>query len=92
MNIKKISLNITSVIVLFLAFIRPINDITFTDYGYNVIVRVTSFFCFGMCDESEAGDLNANATLLVSIALSITVVFLVNLIIKRHRRKNSNVK
>jgi len=64
----------------------------FMDFAYLMLVSITSYLCFGQCSESEPGDLNINAALLISILLAVSVTFLFNHMIKRRNRKNSYIK
>jgi hypothetical protein len=90
MKLKRTLVNTVGVVGLFCAFAFPVGRMVFTETGEGVLTRIISWF--GIYREAEPGDYLVDSSLLLSLLLAISVVWLANILINRRNRKHSNVK
>ena len=90
MKLIRILANLAAVVGLFFALIVPVGRMVFSETGGYLVVRVTSWL--GVFRNSEPGDSHVATSLLISLLLAISVVWIANFIINKRNRKKANVK
>jgi hypothetical protein len=90
MKLIRVLANIAAVVGLFFAFIVPVGRLVFSETGGYLVVRLTSWL--GIFRNSERGDSHVSVSILISIFLAISLVWLVNVILNQYNRKRQNIR
>jgi hypothetical protein len=90
MKLQRTVANIGSIVGLFFAFIVPVGRVVFSDTVGRLIIRAMVWL--GIYRVAEPGDLLVEASLVISLLLAVSVVWLANLFINRRNRTRTNVK
>jgi hypothetical protein len=90
MKLKRTVANIAGVVGLFFTFIIPVGRMVFSDTVGSIAIRAKSGL--GIYRHAEPGDFLVDMSLMLSLLLAISIVWLANLIIDRRNGKDPYVK